>query len=507
MNKLLKSTSVLILGTMMLTGIASAKPTSKNVKINLTSYKVNTKLSVPQLKLNNIIADYKYIDVTGDLVKDHVILSGNKLSRAGIYYDNLNIVVQNGKTKKFTKFSLGKDSGGYQPNLIFADINGDKVQDIITQMPTGGSGGIINYSIVTFKGDTPKTLINDNKFYNGVNADVKFLPNFKVELSIKEAKKTEILDLSGRKQMYIESEVYDEKGNLKYDVEGWTDPYSNLKLVDCDKNGTYELQMSQSISGTCHVDRLGNLITTWKWDGKSLTYNQDDIKLELIFDSKEEDINGDGTKDYISLSGSKVFGENSPYVRDIKLEVYDMKTGYKELPIGNVNEGYEPNMFIADFNGDKSQDILISIANGGSAGTSTYSLISYKDNKIVSLFEQEKFNYGLDYDVFFKDGFKAEIFIKNINRTFTIDLKDNMDFYIKDGIYDKDGKILKQTYGMWNAVSQVEPIDVDKDGRLELVVYQRVIGTSNAETLGYVKSVWKIQDKGIKLFDVTVEKI
>lgn len=471
----------------------------------LPNYKIGSLISIPKLKLskNTYVADYKNVDITGDKVKDNVILTGTKKKKTDIYFENLSVIVQNGKSKKFIRTSLGKYSGGYKPTVFLGDFNGDKAPDIFVKMPTGGSGGFIDYSIIKFKGNNLSVLWNSRKHNSEIDLTGKFEDNFIANLSSKKLNKTFVIDLSPNKVQYLDSSIYDEDGKIKENIEPWMGGFSEITPIDTDKNGTYELIASQRIVGTCNADTLGYLKSQWKWDGKNIKLDVDKVSLQHIFTQTVADVNGDGIKEFISLTGTSDFSLSGFYVENICIEVYDSKTNkVVQIPVSKNNSGYTPTLFVADFNNDKTEELLVSIPSGGSGGMISYSLISLKDNKVTNLFDQEKFSYGLEYGVQFKDGFKVEVNVKESNKTYSLDISSMKDIYIDLNIYNSDGKLMQQTSGMRNPLSNVEVNVVD--GKYQLISSQRVIGTSNSETLGYVQGTWDIVQNGIKLVSVEV---
>jgi hypothetical protein len=501
-NKFLMLSSIFI-GSLIIAG------TTVNAKgittLKLPSYKINSPISIPELKLseNTYISDYKYVDITGDNIEDNVILIGTKSNKEDIYFENLNIIVQNGKTKKFIKSYLGKDSGGYEPTIFLGDFNGDKMPDIFVKMPTGGSGGFIDYSITNFNGNNSSVLWDSKEFNNEIDVTGKFEDNFVVNLSSKKLNKTFQIDLSPNKVQYIDSNVYDKDGKIKENIEPWMSGFSEVTPLDIDKDGTCELIVSQRIVGTCNSDTLGYLESEWKWDDKSIKLDTDKVMLKHIFTQTEADVDGDGIKEFISLTGNSDPDLSGLYVDNICIEVYDSKTNkFKQIPVSENNSGYTPTLFAADLNNDKACELLISIPSGGSGGMISYSLISLKDNKVTNLFDEEKFSYGLEYDVQFKDGFKVDVNVKETNKTYSLDISSMKDIYIELNVYDKNGKLMENTYGMRNSLSNLEAKVIG--GKYQLISYQRVIGTSNAETLGYVQGTWDIQQDGIKLVNIEV---
>ena len=495
--------STILLGSLIFLGSTISAEGITTAK--LPNYKIGSTISMPELKLseNTYVSDYKYIDITGDNLEDNVILTGAKTNKDDIYFENLNIIVQNGKTKKFIKAFLGKDSGGYEPTIFLGDFNGDKIRDIFVKMPTGGSGGFIDYSIINFNGNNSRVLWDSKKNNNEIDVTGKFEDNFIANLSSKKLNKTFQINLSPNMVPYIDSNIYDKDGKIKENIEPWTSGFSEVTPLDTDKDGIYELIVSQRIVGTCNADTIGYLQSEWKWDGKNIKLDADKVSLKHIFTQTEADIDGNGIKEFISLTG--VSDLNSPgfYVDNICLEIYDSKTNkFKQIPVSENNSGYTPTLFAADLNNDKAEELLISIPSGGSGGMKSYSLISLKDNKVTNLFDQEKFSYGLEYDVQFKDGFKVDVNVKESNKTYSLDISSMKDAYVDFNVYNENGKLIQNTSGMRNPLSDIKIKSID--GKYQLISYQRVIGTSNAETLGYVQGTWDIQQDGIKLVNVKV---
>lgn len=68
-------------------------------------------------------------DVTGDTVEDKIYLIGTGEQKSG-FANNVNIIVEDGKTKEISRSFLHKVSG-YRASLVTSDFNGDKVKDVM----------------------------------------------------------------------------------------------------------------------------------------------------------------------------------------------------------------------------------------------------------------------------------------------------------------------------------------------------------------------------------------
>jgi hypothetical protein len=236
-------------------------------------------------------------------------------------------------------------------------------------------------------------------------------------------------------------------------------------------------------------------------------FNVPSIRLKginYIMAYKSDDVNGDYIKDNIILVGRHDEGMYSGGREDIKLIIQDGKTKkYYKLSPGRFTRGSNGRLFLGDFNGDKVLDILISF-NGRSTGYDWYSLISFNKNKPVHLFKQEEFNMGLSFDLDFGNGFKANIHNKELNKFYTVDVSNKKYTYTNLGIYDDNGELLKAKKGISDVVSEIRPVDIDKDGVYEVVVIQGLSGIATADVIAYAKSIWSFKNSDMKFVSLEI---
>ncbi|WFD10326.1 hypothetical protein [Tepidibacter hydrothermalis] len=251
-----------------------------NVNAENNTFKVGEKFTVADMKMGNdaYVIDYKLEDVTGDKVKDNIVLVGNKEDKEAMFVDNLNIIVQDGKTKKYTKATY-EYFGGYdcEDMMFIGDFNGDKVNDVMVSAPTGGSGGIVEHMIATFKDHKPSVIFTD-KDNEGLKIDGKYVDGYKAEVEFKDLNKKIELDLSANKKYYEDSNIYDKKGKLLDEVKPWINAFSKVEPIDYDCDGSYELHTYQRIAGTCNADTISYLESVLKfennkWNTKELNYS------------------------------------------------------------------------------------------------------------------------------------------------------------------------------------------------------------------------------------------
>lgn len=193
-------------------------------------------------------------DLTGDGKADTLYVLGDRPEKDAMYYNSFTYVLKDGKSGKLTATALksieGYSSWGYEPALEFADLNGDKTQDIAFSSFSGGTGGFTYYDIATFKGGKYKQLLGQKELV-GISVTGHYVDGFKAELTSTDLKKTWIQDLSFEKDMLIEMKIYDSNGKLLVPTEAWTGPFVNVKIGEGYVSGV------MAIKGIANSDMIG----------------------------------------------------------------------------------------------------------------------------------------------------------------------------------------------------------------------------------------------------------
>lgn len=210
------------------------------------------------------ISSYE-VDVTGDGKNDRVSLFGKRSEQGSPFYRALHVLVENPVTQKQTVFT--STEGGYGPKLEFCDVTGDKVNDILLSADTGGSGGIVNYSLYSAKADKAVTL----PVPPALTISGKFANKYKANVTVAETRKTYTIDLRERKATYDEMGLYKDGKLVKpTDVMSNT-AYQLLKPVDMNRDGVCELQGVQRVAGAFNADTIAYVTSLWKWQRNKWT--------------------------------------------------------------------------------------------------------------------------------------------------------------------------------------------------------------------------------------------
>lgn len=205
-----------------------------------------------------VLAEQK-VDVTGDQTPDTVTLIGNKANPQDVYNPSFIIMVFNPLVKGYTFFKT--PDGGYNPTMQFYDFTGDKVPEILLSASTGGSGGVSNFFLYSAKANQPKELPTPPP----LTLSGQFLDNYKVRIYVAEQNRAYTIDVSNRKQQYDNLGIY-QNGRLIKPTTIMTNDYAQLRPVDINKDGVYDLQGFQRVSGAFNADTLGYVVSIWKWD-------------------------------------------------------------------------------------------------------------------------------------------------------------------------------------------------------------------------------------------------
>lgn len=205
----------------------------------------------------------------------------------------------------------------------------------------------------------------------------------------------------------------------------------------------------------------------------------------ILIESVNQDVVGDGSLQTIDLYGI-LFNPDSKYFRDIYAVI---RQDQQEWRI-NYHGGYEPKIRFIDLNHDGIVDIFYQSPTGGSGGLNTSSLDTLAKGKLenIPLPEQE------GVKGYFDDGFHVVIELAPKMKPIVLNVEDRKDEYIRLGIFNDEGKLLKSTSLMIDPIAFFEPVEISKKQGYGLKSYKQVSGAFHADQLGMVETLWYYEE-------------
>lgn len=227
----------------------------------------------------------------------------------------------------------------------------------------------------------------------------------------------------------------------------------------------------------------------------------------FLLDYKRGDVTGNGVPDNVYLYGNKPDGASGIFADNITLVIQDSRSNRSKAVTFDHNAGYHASVFLGDFDKDGVDDIKVTIDTGGSGGYIISYIYSFRRNELRTLFNFENYNNHFRYNADFNDYYRFSVGSVEYNRLFVLDLSLKGYDYLSI-LYGADGRLVRPISGDVLSLGALYPVVLDeKNGSFELLALQRIIGVSNADTLGYIENVltWDGQGYTLKRMSVTIQ--
>lgn len=212
----------------------------------------------------------------------------------------------------------------------------------------------------------------------------------------------------------------------------------------------------------------------------------------ILLDQQIGDVTGNGLPDVVRLTGTKPYGPDTPFVDNVILTIQNDGSGIDVSFALPGSSGYHPTLYLGGFTGNKVKEILVRTDSGGSGGITYDFLYSFLNQTLRLLFNQQSFFEAFTYEVNYLDYYQAKVENKTLNQSYVVNLLYKGREYLAE-IYKENGQLKAPIAGDVLPPGGVYPIDLQRDGIDELLVYQRVIGRYNADGLGFLSTPlqWK----------------
>ena len=218
---------------------------------------------------------------------------------------------------------------------------------------------------------------------------------------------------------------------------------------------------------------------------------------KIIFQSTVNLLEGEQIE-RIVLSG--VEKEGSPFYEDVKLTVFDEKSGkllYSITP--NVNFGYQPKLSFIDFDLDGVMEVFYS-AESGIVGGGGYFYVFGFNGKINTYydFDLDKKPFTAKYQDYYK------VSVKRGEKEFLIDICKKGNDYLNK-IYTPNGKLQKQTLASVSKVYSVIPYYNYAKNKHFIKVLRKVSGENPNDCICYANVDLELENYEFKQVKLSVE--
>lgn len=154
---------------------------------------------------------------------------------------------------------------GARKALFVGDFTGDGVPDVFVALPTGGSGGLINYRLVSWANSKGALLFGESE-NRGLAIQLTSEKDWRLRVATEQGSVTLLLAGAGRRTDYQRLGYYDAQGNMLKPLPAFAAPFSWLEPEDRDGDGHYMLRGWQQLSGAYRADQLGWVESVWRYE-------------------------------------------------------------------------------------------------------------------------------------------------------------------------------------------------------------------------------------------------
>lgn len=210
------------------------------------------------------------------------------------------------------------------------------------------------------------------------------------------------------------------------------------------------------------------------------------LPYETTLQTLDEDITGDGWQETVQLHGTRL-AEKSNYFHDVTFSISSpfTKTWKKTLP-----KGYDPTLKLLPLTNRQQKDFFYEVALNEDKTEHAYELFRLNQGKLsnIPLPTQENIQIQLE------DNFSVTIKLplqKKIHHRYIGDFKKDL---IKNGLYNKQGKLMKETNIIPESIAFMEPVFLNKQNGYILCCFQCVKGMNKNHILGSIHTIWHMKN-------------
>ena len=205
-------------------------------------------------------------DVLNEGEAQQIILFGRRSPWKTPHYKEVQLIVAvNDEVEE--QLPLDNMSGFYgaRKALFLGDFTGDGVPEVFVALPTGGSGGLINYRLVSWTSGKGSVLFGEAE-NRGLTIRMASENDWRLRILTEQGSVSMLLAGAGRRTDYQRLGYYDAQGNVLKPLPAFAASFSWLEPEDRDGDGHYMLRGWQQLSGAYRADQLGWVESVWRYE-------------------------------------------------------------------------------------------------------------------------------------------------------------------------------------------------------------------------------------------------
>lgn len=215
----------------------------------------------------------------------------------------------------------------------------------------------------------------------------------------------------------------------------------------------------------------------------------------ILIDTYEEDITNDGVQETIQLKGT-LFAKDSSFYRFVWA---DITSDTEEEWTVHFPSSFQPTLHFTDLMNNGKMELLYEGTPNNSENFRLYTLHAFTNNNFNAIaLPDESFAHGS-----LQNNFLAHMSISPHEDPVIVDLKEDANTYIDQGIYNEDGTLLDRLDVFIQPIHKMEPSLNKRKNRTELMTVQDVPGIDPANPLGRIESTWIFETNQWRLLKST----
>lgn len=218
------------------------------------------------------------------------------------------------------------------------------------------------------------------------------------------------------------------------------------------------------------------------------------MEKEIVIDVKMGKVTRRCKDETVILKG--VY-DNSKFAEDCKIVIKN-EEGIKEYPI--EISGYNLKLFLGSFSRRQIEDIFVCGETGGSGGYVIGILYQYNEGKLKQIFNGNNFFDKYSCKAKYLDCYKVKIICNNYKKEYILDISDKGKENL-NSIYNENGKVITSENPTVSYMNKIEIVNTLQDKFLNLQIYERIIGSNNSQTLGYITQLVSVTSTGYEVID------